>query len=113
MLQAREYAAFRAEAGANMLFEWDDEKNRINRKKHGVSFEEAQTVFDDPLALSSIDAKHSFDEERWLTIGMSRSGRMLVVAHQYRAAREDECIRIISARKPAMQESREYEKEWH
>ena len=95
-----------------MSFEWDEAKNRINRNKHGISFDEAQTVFGDPLALSRIDAKHSFNEERWLTIGMSCSGKSLLVAHQYRTTRGEEWIRIISARRATAHERREYEKEW-
>lgn len=54
-------------------------KNRINRRKHGVDFEEAKTVFDDPLAVSIFDHEHSIAEERWLTIGMSSQGQLWVL----------------------------------
>src|SRR5262245_15113850 len=63
------------------LFEWDDDKARTNWSKHGVSFEEAATVFDDPFSLTREDPDHSFDEDRFITLGLSDFGRLLVVCH--------------------------------
>jgi uncharacterized DUF497 family protein len=96
-----------------MRFSWDENKNRLNQKKHGVRFQEAQTIFDDPLAVSVVDHEHSILEERWFTIGMSRRGRLLFVAHTYWAPNGDELIRIINARKPTIYEQRLYEEERH
>ena len=78
-----------------MDFEWDAEKAAGNVKKHGVSFEEAASVFGDPMAITFSDPDHSIDEHRFLTFGYSYKGRLLVVAHTGRLHR----IRIISARK--------------
>jgi uncharacterized DUF497 family protein len=78
-----------------IIFEWDSKKNRSNIEKHGVSFEEASTVFQDTLSLTIDDPLHSIDEERLILIGMSQKNRILVVVH---TEREDN-IRIISARK--------------
>ena len=75
-----------------------------NRKKHGIWFEEAQTVFDDPMFITVIDDEHSDDEERYITIGMSNRGRLLMVAHTDRNAR----IRLISARKATRREEQFY-----
>ena len=80
-----------------MRFEWDAEKASINQKKHGVTFEEAQTVFGDYDALRIFDPDHSEDEDRFILLGMSAVLRILVVCHCYRE--NDEKIRIISARK--------------
>ena len=88
-----------------MIVEWDEEKDGINRRKHKVSFEEAATVFDDPLAVTIDDPDHSAEERRFLTNGTSRRGRILVVAHTY----ESGVIRIISARKPTRFERTVYE----
>jgi uncharacterized DUF497 family protein len=77
-----------------MRYEWDPAKAARNRAKHGVSFEEAATVFRDPLAVTGLDPDHSKLEERWLTFGESTGGRLLVVAHLER----NDTIRIISAR---------------
>ena len=87
-------------------FEWDDNKNLINIKKHGVSFEEAQTVFYDPDALVIHDEDHSEDEDRFLILGISLNQHILVVCHCYRS--DDEIIRIISARKATKSETRQY-----
>jgi len=92
-----------------MRFDWDEEKNRINRRKHGVDFEEAQTVFDDPLAASFVDPEHSITEERWLTIGVSSKGRLLRVAHTYVVLNGEELVRIINARKSTASERQIYE----
>lgn len=91
-----------------MKFMWDDEKASTNQKKHGVSFEEAQTVFEDYHALRIYDPDHSEDEDRFLLLGLSAVLRLLVVCHCYRE--NDEQIRIISARKATKNESGTYER---
>jgi uncharacterized DUF497 family protein len=92
-------------------FEWDPAKEQINRKKHGVGFELASTVFHDPLALSIFDEEHSSAEERWITLGQSRAGVLLVVIHTFRQSNPDhEDIRIISARRATKREQAQYEK---
>jgi uncharacterized DUF497 family protein len=77
-----------------MPFSWDPKKSVANGKKHGVSFHEAATVFGDPLAITFADPDHSIDEERFLTFGLSRFNRLLVVSHLVRG----DSVRIISAR---------------
>ena len=89
-----------------VVFEWDDNKNAINQKKHGVSFEEAETVFYDENALLISDPDHSMDEERFILLGFSYRARMLIVCHCYR--RSESVIRIISARKATPFEIRQY-----
>lgn len=89
-----------------ILFEWDVNKNATNRKKHGVSFEEAETVFYDENAIMISDPEHSQQEERFILLGFSYRARMLIVCHCYRSA--DRVIRIISARKANTQEARQY-----
>jgi uncharacterized protein len=86
-------------------FEWDPEKASANFKKHGVSFEEAVTVFADPLALNMADPSHSVEEQRYLVLGSSNQGRLLVVAY----AERDERTRIITARKATRRERHDYE----
>ena len=88
-----------------MHFEWDSTKSKRNENKHGVTFDEATTVFGDPLALTFDDIDHSVDEQRFLTFGVSVRNRVLVVAH---IARGD-IIRIISARPMMPRERRDYE----
>lgn len=88
-----------------MEFEWDDGKAASNEQKHGVSFPEAQTVFADPLALTGYDPDHSDDEERYITMGTSLDGRLLVISHTDRESR----VRIISARVASRRERRDYE----
>jgi hypothetical protein len=90
----------------DLVFEWDEGKNRANRKKHGVSFEEAQSAFLDENARVLPDPEHSEEEERFVLLGLSTSVRILVVCHCYR--RKDEVIRIISARKADREEQRQY-----
>jgi uncharacterized DUF497 family protein len=69
-----------------MLFEWNDDKDAGNVKKHGVSFKEAATVFGDPLGITYNDADHSTEEARFIPIGMSEQGKLLIVAHADRGA---------------------------
>ena len=88
-----------------MRIEWDARKARENLRKHGVSFEEASSVFFDPLSATGDDPDHSVEERRFVTFGMSSSGRLLVVAH---AARGD-AIRIINARRTTRAERVIYE----
>jgi uncharacterized DUF497 family protein len=87
-------------------FEWDPRKASSNEKKHGVSFEEAQSVFFDEQALLLEDPQPRHEEERFVLLGLSASLRILVVIH---ALREEDVIRIISARKATRLETREYE----
>ena len=82
---------------SDLRFEWDSRKAEINRRKHSVSFEEAQTVFHDENALLINDPDHSDEEDRFVLLGLSQSLRILVVVHCYRI--DDKVIRIISARK--------------
>ena len=89
----------------SLIFEWDPPKNRSNIEKHGVSFEEASTVFQDTLSLTIDDPLHSIDEERLILIGMSQKNRILVVVHTERG----DNIRIISARKTTKNEREYYE----
>jgi uncharacterized DUF497 family protein len=90
-----------------LRFEWDERKNKSNRKKHGVWFEEAQTVFHDPNARLFHDPEHSEEENRFLLIGVSSAGRPLVVVHCYKES--DSVVRIISARKATKKEVKFYE----
>ena len=89
-----------------MRFEWDPVKAEANLRKHGVSFEEASTVFYDPLAATGPDPDHSRGEHRYVTFGMSSSARLLVVGH---TDRDDETIRIFTARPATPNERRIYE----
>ena len=88
-----------------MRVEWDARKARENFRKHGVSFGEASSVFFDPLSATGDDPDHSADERRFVTFGVSSSGRRLVVAHVERG----DAIRIISARRTTRAERRIYE----
>ncbi len=91
------------------IFEWDPQKARRNRRAHGVAFEHALTVFRDPLMLSVYDEEHSSDEERWLTLGLSERGGLLVVHHTFEEIyAETVRIRIISSRKATTREARSY-----
>lgn len=90
-----------------MYFAWDPAKAKLNDHKHGVSFDEATTVFGDPLATTFPDPDHSVAEDRFITIGLSGARRVLVVAHTNRS----EMIRIISARKATRRERKDYEEE--
>jgi uncharacterized protein len=90
-------------------FDWDPAKAASNLTKHRISFEQAMRVFLDPLSLSRLDGGHGSDEERWVTIGLSRAG-LIVVVHTYVEIDEKRVyIRIISARRPTKNEQRQYE----
>jgi len=86
-------------------FDWDKAKAKSNLRKHGVSFEEAASVFGDPMALTFENPDHSSGEQRWITFGISQAGRLLVVAHTERGR----VNRIISARKAKRRERGVYE----
>ena len=92
----------------SIKFEWDENKNRVNQDKHGVSFDEAKTVFYDAEALVIDDPAHSEDEEHFIILGLSKIANLLVVCHCYRET--DTVIRIISARKATKTESKYYKK---
>ena len=87
-------------------FQWDQNKNRANIKKHNVSFEEAKSVFYDENARLISDHEHSINEERFILLGISNKLNLLVVVHAYKG--NDEIIRIISARKATKSESKYY-----
>ena len=87
-------------------FDWDENKNQINKRKHKISFEEAKTVFYDEEALVIADPDHSQDEERFIILGYSSNANLLVVCHCYRDS--DTVIRIISARKATRTETGYY-----
>lgn len=89
-----------------MIFEWNEVKAQLNIAKHGVSFEEAKTVFSDRFGLIIFDEEHSSNEERFLLLGVSAKERVLLVVHCYK---QDEVIRIISARKATKKEQKQYE----
>lgn len=91
-------------------FEWDQTKAASNRRKHGISFEQAATVFNDPLMLSIPDDEHSQAEQRWITMGQVNNGKLLVVIHTYQQIDNQSAnIRIISARPATRHEHRQYE----
>ncbi len=87
-----------------MDFEWDDPKAEANERKHGVTFSEALTVFGDPISVTGYDPHHADDEDRFLTMGTSLDGRLLVVSHTDRG----DSIRIISARVATRRERKDY-----
>jgi uncharacterized DUF497 family protein len=91
-------------------FEWDPAKAATNMAKHGIAFERATEIFDDPLALTIPDDEHSIAEVRWITMGKDGRGQTILVVHTF--VQIDEAvarIRIISARRPTRSETREYE----
>jgi uncharacterized protein len=91
---------------SELAFDWDDLKAKANERKHGVSFEEARTVFYDENARLRYDSDHSLNEERYILLGISSSLRLVIVCHVYR--KENGMIRIISARKATKQEVQQY-----
>ena len=91
-------------------FEWDPTKAASNRRKHGISFDLAASVFHDPLMLSIPDEEYNDVEERWLTLGQSENGKLLVVIHTYKEiSNHAASVRIISARPATKHEQRQYE----
>lgn len=88
-----------------MHCEWEEAKAAANRQKHGISFEEAATIFDDPLYVDFYDPDHSVDEHRYLIIGTSSAGQLLIVSYTER----DDAVRLISARKVTLSERKAYE----
>ncbi|NQU04652.1 MAG: BrnT family toxin [Calditrichaeota bacterium] len=90
-----------------MRFEWDRKKAKLNQNKHGVSFDEAVTVFHDPLSATFNDPDHSLDENRWITIGYSTQEHLMVVCHTERQG----TVRIISARLATLKERKKHETE--
>ena len=91
---------------ADIEFEWDERKSRVNKRKHGISFDEAQTVFLDENAIRYDDPDHSRNEDRFIMLGLSIRLRVLIVCHCYRS--DDMIIRIISARKATKSEAAAY-----
>lgn len=91
-------------------FEWDENKNEINKKKHGLSFETAREVFYDDAAILFDDPDHSIGEERFLIIGMLKSSKICIVSHCYRDS--DNVIRLISAREATKNEKKIYQEGW-
>ena len=95
---------------ADLRFEWDERKNASNQREHGISFEEAQTVFLDDHAILIDDPDHSGREERFILLGVSAALRLLIVCHCYHG--KDDTIRIISARKATAAERVTYRQRW-
>ena len=91
----------------SMEFEWDRNKAAANLSKHGVSFDEAKTVFDDPLYVDFYDPDHSYDEHRYIIIGQSQPGRLLIVSYTERG----NVIRLIGARRTTRREREGYEED--
>jgi uncharacterized DUF497 family protein len=94
----------------DIRFEWDEKKHSLNKRKHGVSFTEGQTVFADENGLLIDDPDHSDDEDRLILLGLSDKLRLLVVSHTY--SEPDLTIRIISARKATRSEQEQYWRRW-
>ncbi|MBT5935208.1 BrnT family toxin [Sulfurimonas sp.] len=92
-----------------MKFEWSDEKNELNIKKHQVSFEEAKEIFLDPMQISKLDHRFDYFEERWITLGTTTQEKILVVANMFFDEDGQEIIRIISARRANQKERIFYE----
>jgi len=88
-------------------YEWDEEKAARNLEKHGISFSDAATVFDDPLYVDFYDPDHSSNEQRYLVIGMSREGHLVIVSYTER----NDVIRLISAREVTSAERKAYEED--
>ncbi|HNO83196.1 MAG TPA: BrnT family toxin [Anaerolineales bacterium] len=97
--------------GMKIIFEWDENKARTNFEKHKVSFDEARTIFVDPLLVTFADELHSEKEERFISIGLSENNRILLVVHTEREEKKETIIiRIISCRKATPTERKRYEK---
>lgn len=94
-----------------MRFEWGELKNKANIKKHGIAFTEAEEIFDDPFQINVLDKRFSYSEERWITLGVSQKGKLIVVGHLYDILPDgEEIIRIITARAATKKEKERYEK---
>jgi len=92
-----------------MRFEWDANKNFTNLKKHGIGFDEAIEIFDDPLHVSILDEKYSYFEERWITVGTTKNISIVVVVNLFFSDEGEEVIRVISAREATNNERKKYE----
>jgi hypothetical protein len=88
-----------------LTFEWDEQKDLSNQRKHGVSFDEAKSVFGDPRSITIVDAQHSDDEDRYIDLGISSRGRLIVVSYTERGPN----VRLISCRKATKSERKTYE----
>ena len=88
-----------------LQFEWDSKKAQSNKRKHGITFEEASTIFGDPLSITIPDPAHSIGKDRFITLGISINDKLIVIVHTDR----DDIIRIISARKATRNERMQYE----
>jgi uncharacterized protein len=97
-------------ASTDYEFDWDDNKALINQQKHGVDFTDAMTVLSDPLAMTFFDSEHSADEDRWVTVGRSTQGALLLVIHTFMSTGPNSAqIRLISARRASKREQQQYE----
>ena len=92
-----------------MKFEWDRNKEKINIRKHGISFEQASYVFSDRFALNKFDDEHSDEEDRWVILGKSLNETLLLIVHTFRDNDGIEFVRIISARKATKIETKAYQ----
>ena len=96
-----------------IVFEWDENKARVNLQKHKISFDEARTIFIDPFLVTFVDEIHSEKEERFISIGLSENNRVLLAVHTEREEKAEEVvIRIISCRKATPPERRKYEEQF-
>lgn len=91
-----------------MKFIWDPDKEKINIQKHKISFTESCYVFADQYSLNLFDEQHSEDEDRWITLGQTPNGKILIVVHAFKKIDEIEVIRIISSRKATKKETKKY-----
>jgi uncharacterized protein len=91
-----------------MKYEWDEAKNSANIAKHGISFEEASEIFNDPMMISKLDLRYEYGEERWFSVGSTKKGMITMVAHLYFDEHQEPVIRIISARKATQKEAQHY-----
>lgn len=90
-------------------FEWDGSKARQNLRKHGIAFERAATIFENPDTLSELDEEHSEQEDRWITMGLDHTGTIVVVCHTFTETGIDSAVvRLISARKATRNEAKRY-----